>query len=120
MITFEGVVLRTDGAIDGQGDVFSPESVIELPVRPVPVFSEFDHSRPVGEAELYREDGVVKYKIRLLEAKVSEQMAKALTPCVGGRILEKDGNLIKRAKITELGISISGNSDTRIKKLGEE
>lgn len=119
MVIFEGIVLKMDGSVDHQGDCFTVDSAIELPVSPVTVFYEFNESRPVGDAELYLEGDELKYKIRLSESKVDEQLAKSLIPAVGGRILEREGKLIKRAKITELGISVSGNSDSRIKKLGE-
>ena len=118
-MTFEGVILNIDGQPDSSGDVFAEGCVLEIADKPVPIFRDFDHAEIVGEARLIRDGSQVKYKIDIWEAAMPEQLARMLTPCIGGSILEKEENLIKKAKLTMVGLATI-NADSRIKKLGEE
>lgn len=122
MIEMTGVVLRFDGVPDSSGDVFSEDTGIELPSRDVPVTLEF-HDRPefwLGFAKLYFRPGALHYRMQLDDTRLPKYALETLTPCAGGFVVAKEGNVIKHCKITSIGLSIYGNADFRIKPLKDQ
>jgi len=116
---FTGIILNLDGQLDSAGDSFPPNTQIELP-ETVHCYYEFDKKKPLGIGKIIKEDNLLKYEIDTPDNLLTRDLAKLLTPAIGGQIIEREGNIIRRSRITEIGLSISSNADKRIKKLGEE
>lgn len=124
MREYTGTVLILDEKPDLNGDSFSKDSIINIADR-IPVTLQFENTPEgyLGEVILIKNDDKIDYKIQLIDEKISDQMAKTLTPCIGGSIKSfiktKKGRAINKFTIKSIGLSV-GNADTRIKKLGEE
>lgn len=120
---FTCVVLNLDGKPDAAGDVFGPDLELQI-AENVKVTHDFKNrgfdEEFLGNATLTREAGLVKAEIDINVEKIPVEILKTLTPAIGGVVLERDGNTIKKCKINQIGLSISGNADPRIKKLGEQ
>lgn len=120
MSEYTGTVLIMDGIEDVTGDIFAPDSIVNIKDG-IPVTLEFDNEPDsyLGEAILMKNNEKIDYKIKLINDRISDQMARLLTPCIGGSVKKRDGKTIKEFSITSIALSI-GNADLRIKKLGEE
>ena len=120
---FTCVVLNMDGQPDAAGDVFDASSQIEI-AKDVKVTNDFQNrgfdEAFLGTAKLTVEEKCIKAEIDIKVDNIPEEVLKGLTPAIGGSVLERDGNTVKKCKINQIGLSISGNADPRIKKLGEQ
>jgi hypothetical protein len=117
---FTGVVLNLDGQPDSSGDIFSSDIDLKLK-KHVKIVYEFQRpEKIIGHGTIKREGDQLTYDIDVDTTSVPEAILKCLTPAIGGHIIARDGKKITKAHITEIGLSISGNDDPRIKKLGEE
>jgi hypothetical protein len=122
MIKFTGTVLRLDGMPDSSGDIFDENTAIELPSQVVPVTFEF-HNKPefhLGWAKLYFRPGELKFDMHLDETKLPKYALDDLTPAICGSCSGRDGKRIQYASISSVGLSVSGNADSRIKPLRDQ
>jgi hypothetical protein len=110
-------VLNRDGVPDTQGDVFTPETVIELPNHAVNVHSTFDdpHSHPetvIGWATLSLDKQGVLADLWLFKS------GEGLTPAIGGSCLDRNADIMRKVRIDYLVLAPSRNCDHRIAPLG--
>ena len=120
MNTYTGTVLIMDGHPDLSGDIFPPDAKVEIK-ESIAVSMNFGRTVGdyVGEAKLHQEGNEIKYEIKLLPERIPDEMARLLTPCVGGSIKKRQGKNIVDFTIRQIGLA-KDNADHRIKKLGEE
>ena len=122
MIEFTGVVLKLDGVVDAQGDIFDHNTAVELPSYPVQVTLDF-HQGPefwLGHATLYFAPGELRYEMKLDDSRLPKHALETLIPCVGGSIKSKEGNRVTHAFIKSIGLTSYQNSDSRIKPLKDQ
>jgi len=112
------LLLICDSKPDSGGNIHPPGSAT-LPKDPVPVTLEFrrDLMSMVGRATLAQtpDGGMVYADLELLDTRISPEMMKILYPAAGGRSLEVvDEKVFKKIELTDVGLSITKNSDERI------
>lgn len=133
--TFEVIVLIADGNLRKSGDAFSCEAISSLDFpKEVPVTRNFSRKIEdcVGRAKLTKYGNAVKAEInifevdkskcnekgeviqKIIEPMVPEEMLHLIYPCIGGKVIEREGNVIKKFSIDQIGFSVSGNADSRI------
>lgn len=113
-------VLNTDGVPDSTGETFDPTG-IDLGSRVVLVRYAFkdDPESCIGMAKLeQRPDGV--YADVSITKDIPEHALAFLTPAIGGAVLERDGKVIKKCKITCIGLDPGPNSDKRIECIAKQ
>lgn len=116
------VILIVDGVPDSAGDTFRLEG-IQLPEKEVPVILEFrrsDFSAYVGTAKLSISNGMVIADMKLLPRLAENSALHKLYPSIGGQVIERKDRVIHTCAISEVGVSITQNSDHRIQTLGEQ
>ncbi len=100
-------VLNLNGNPDSSGDVFDPAGVnVDTDV---PVYLNFNRSNPqdcIGHARLEKKDDGVDAIITFYG-----DLPVGMFLAVGGSTLDRDGSIIKKCIIRELGISINNNAD---------
>jgi hypothetical protein len=116
---FKGTLLNIDGHADSSGDIFTRTSKIEFP-KEVKVTHEFSNEKILGTGKISRQGKRLTYEIDIYPELLPPEVVKQLTPAIGGSIKQRDGHKITKATINQIGLSISGNADPRIKKLGEQ
>lgn len=118
---FTGVIVNLDSQPDVFGDIIGPDCDIEIS-QDMNVTYEFNNGPDsfLGVANLTREASVVKYEIDIRVEKLPEEILKKLVPCIGGSIVQRDGRKITKCKFNNIGLSIEGNADPRIKPLGDQ
>ena len=113
------LVLIPDGVPDTVGEMFDPTG-LELPGDLVPVALKFwrEIENHLGWAKLSQEaDGRVYADIEFFEE--PGPALKILFPAIEGRVLEHEGKVLSRVRITRIGLG-GKNCDSRIKTLGEQ
>jgi len=116
--TIEVIALIADGNADKDGDIYPHESIagMEFP-KEVPVTLDFRHGieNIVGRAKLYKTGKTIKASVKLFmdHPEMREEFLPFLTPCVGGKIIEREGNVIKKWRIDSIGLCPE-NADPRI------
>jgi len=116
---FTGVLVNLDGQPDSFGDVIDSDCEIDIAEK-IFVLYEFDQESLLGFAKLVKEDSTIKYEIEITNDCLPEEDIKLLAPCVGGSILKREGRKITKMSVNHIGLSIEGNSDPRIKSMGEQ
>jgi hypothetical protein len=118
---FRGTLLKVDGVPDFGGDIFTRDCKIEIS-KDILVTYEFDKSPKgiVGSGRVYKRGTSLRYDIEIFPGKIPKEIIKHLTPAVGGYVIEKKGKKITKCKINQIGLSMSGNFDPRIKKISEQ
>lgn len=122
MFKFTGTLLHLDGIPDKTGEFFDENSMVELPSHDVPVTFDF-HKGPefwLGRAKLYFRPGKLCYIMELLDERLPKHAVETLTPCIGGRVVSRNGNRISYVKVDDIGLSARGNADSRIKPLKDQ
>jgi hypothetical protein len=122
MIFYSGTLLRLDGVMDSQGEIFDHNTAIELPSNEVKVTLDF-HEGPefwLGKATLYFAPGELRYDMILDNSKLPQHALETLIPCAGGMIKNRNGQSILHALITSIGLTAHRNSDARIKPLKDQ
>jgi len=107
-------VLNCDGVPDSSGDIFTPQTVIELPNHVVNIHSTFDDLSArtvIGWATLSLDKQGVLADIWLFGS------AEGLTPAIGGNCTDRNADIMKKVGIYYLVLSYSKNMDKRIKAL---
>jgi hypothetical protein len=122
MFKFTGTLLHLDGIPDLTGEYFDENSMVELPSHDVSVTLDF-HEGPefwLGKAKLYFRPGKLCYIMELLDERLPKYALETLTPCVGGHVKSRNGNRISYVSVSGIGLSASGNADSRIKPLKDQ
>jgi len=104
MKNYKGIIVERgyddpgSGSIDVNGAIFNGS---------VPVLQNHDITLPIGSAKLYVEDNVIKADIDLFNDFRG-------WPSVGFMVIERDGNIVKKCKIYNIGICSQPNADPLI------
>jgi hypothetical protein len=111
-------VLVADGQPDSVGECFLGEGVT-LPETDVPVYLEFQRTLGglIGRAKLSKEGHVVFAEMDLVDMKLPPHAPRILYPAVGGKVFEREEKVIKKCKVTDIGLSITPNADRRIQTM---
>ena len=105
------------GQADSNGDIIKIDG---LQVKDKTILTkDFDISHPIGECDVFKEDGVLK-----AEAQLSDEMSNAY-PAIIFQIIssepnEHGGRTIKAAKLMGVSLCQSPNADPNIKKIDEQ
>lgn len=123
-ISYSGTVLHLGGRPDASGEVIDPSCIIKTE-RPIPVhFGDSSNFRNiVGDAYVYKDikRPEIKYmaEIRMDLTRLTKEQLDQMRPCMVGRILKRNGNIIEKFVPQSISLNIL-NVDPRIKKLGED
>jgi hypothetical protein len=84
-----------------------------------PLLLNFDGNTNLGEVEIIK---VGPHEIigRISPAEHCETLIKQFYPAIGGMILEKEGNVITKFKLTAVSLSFAPNKDEHVKKIEEQ
>ena len=113
-MTFTSVFFIIQKYADLQGDVFEKDSVICPKILPVTM--SFDDNNVIGTVKVRQNGNEYEGDFEI----VSHHSIEGLNPAIQGKIIERDGNNIKKCEITNVILCVSGNSDERIKRITKE
>ena len=113
----EGVVAYLDDKPDFSGESFSSDCKVDIKDNIV-VTHDFKkgYENVLGKAKVFKEEGVLKYKIEIFPEKLTKEEAELLTPCLGGHVLSQEGSVLKNISVGCVGLSLTP-SDKRLKPL---
>lgn len=114
-------VLILDGVVDRSGEAFSDTAFVEYP-QSVIITKDFSDKMIdyIGKARLYRHgnefyiDDINFYDD--IDAELITKQAY-LYPCVGGRKMTKEGDVVTHFSIDKIGLTLSPNTDERIESI---
>jgi len=104
------------GQLDSQGDIINIDGVIMT--DKINLTENFDKAKVIGEAELKREDGVLK-----AIAEIPDRLLDAY-PAIGFKLIksrmEGDAHIIDELELHQVGICKNQNVDESIKSIREQ
>ena len=119
---FTGVLAYIDGNPDSSGDSFSPDCKVDISDN-ITVSYNFEKGldKILGFAKVFDDKDdkgirVLKYEMETIDEKVPDNAARQLVPCLGGKILNRDGDIITDIFVNMVGLSMK-NADGRVKPL---
>ncbi len=115
-------VLICDGTPDSQGNIYRAEG-LELLSGEVPVILEFregDLASYVGKAKLRLDASVLYADLLLLDVKLPDPALAVLYPAPAMMVTEKKGQVVTKAVIRYMGLSIGAHADPRIDTLHKQ
>lgn len=114
-------VLQLDSSrVDRNGHIMSTDACVFYNTRVILVQSFSDSLKDVlGYADLTREGNTFLIE-NLTLPKVDDTILKLLTPAIGGKIVEREGNIIKSLTIDVISLNFHKNEDINIKSIGEQ
>jgi len=117
--TFVGIFAHLDGTFDLTGDSFAPNCEVKI-AKNISIMHEFqgDLKHRLGNAQVFKEKDQLKYKLDISGRQLPKELLNQLTPCLGGNILKRDGNIVKSIEITCVGLCLNP-ADKRLKPLME-
>jgi len=110
---YYAVVAIMDGVPDSSGDILTEN--VDIPQFLVPVSNAF--SPPViGQALITKEGHSLTAKIEIDESRFPTELIEQMTGVVGGTIIYRNGPIVDKWKVTEVGLTREP-SDNRLPKL---
>lgn len=98
---YTGVIARINGEPDRDGEVMGPNVV--LPNRPVNVTLDFDKEIRLGTAIVKRRGTNVVAELNINFPAI---VATKMYGVIGGKVLERDGKLVKKWEVTSVGLTL--------------
>ncbi len=113
-LQFSGVLAHLDGKPDSTGDSFAVGCIVGGPEKNIPISHNFQKGieHHLGWAKVYKNKGKLYYTMDL-HTELPPELANMLRPCLGGSIVERDKNIIKRMNVSCIGLAME-NADDRI------
>ena len=111
---YDATIAIMDDQPDSQGEILSGDAM--LPHSAVLVRMDTYRDKAVGMAWTYMENNMIKASITLHDSWLPPQVAEHCHAVVRGQVLERDGHVIKKWRLSEVLLTIYP-ADKRLPKL---
>jgi hypothetical protein len=89
------------------GDILCLDGVI-MPVEPLPVYANNDHTKLIGMATLSKNEKEISAKITWHPEKLDPELMKLMDASLSGKILLKKAGKISKSVISSVSLNYSG------------